>query len=228
MSPRIYQHVSKWSKRAVLLLPSVEEKYFLKPSEKNISDKLRITYLGRVDPGKGTMSAVEIVRRLASQKNIESRICGFSWPRLPDTVSLEKKLLVDSNIRYESVKPDKWTDVVDDNLRTLLHETDILLLPYHKLSSTIDTPLLLLEGMASLCAIITKPLGDIPGIYGKSKFLISSESFIDDTTTLLKNLSFDDLAKERKRVYDKNKKINFATGAVVEIFINAIKEHQPG
>jgi len=221
VSPRIYNYVAKWSDKATLLLPSVPESYFLSPSEKSNSSKLRIAYLGRVDPGKGTMEAVEVIEYLRSLPNIQSKICGFSWPRLPDTVNLEKKLLANKNIRYEIIKPDKWTEKIDDNLRNLLRETDILLLPYKKLSSTIDVPLLLLEAMASLCAVISTPLGDIPDLYGHSYFSLSEKWDSEFVIDMIKK-SAEHLPAERERLCQQNQKLNFSTSNIANIFRDAL------
>lgn len=221
ISPRIHRSVSKWSSRGRLLLPSVPENYFLKPREKRSGSKIRIAYVGRVDPGKGTMAAVEVIRRLASEVDIEARVCGFAWSRLPDTMSLHNELLSDPDIKYESVEPDKWTSATDDRLCALLRETDILLLPYEKLSSTTDTPLLLLEGMANLCAVVTPPLGDMPDIYGRSRFSLSDGWDIDLVTELIKNAR-EYLPAERERLFKQNQKLNFSSQHITELFRNCL------
>jgi hypothetical protein len=50
--------------------------------------------------------------------------------------------------------------------------------------------------MASLCAVITKPFGNIPDIYGESNFLIQPQIFVQETIKLLQGISFDTLANE--------------------------------
>jgi hypothetical protein len=38
----------------------VPESYFLKPEEKPDKEKIRLTFLGRIDPGKGINEVIEI------------------------------------------------------------------------------------------------------------------------------------------------------------------------
>ncbi|MDT8308004.1 MAG: hypothetical protein RQ866_00625 [Bacteroidales bacterium] len=174
LSPRFYKTVSRWSKRAVLLLPPVDHSYFCTPSEKSNSDKLRIAFAGRVDPGKGVQNALDVFSRLGDKMDIDARVCGYAWSHRAETIEMHESLIANPEIRYEPVEYKKWDQNVDDDIVSILHNSDILLLPYQKLSSTVDTPLLLLEGMASLCTIITPPLGDLHLLYGESIFNIGS------------------------------------------------------
>jgi glycosyltransferase involved in cell wall biosynthesis len=81
-----------------------------------------------------------------------------------------------------------------------------------------DTPLLLLEGMASLCAVITRPLGDIPGIYGPSPFLLSGDGNMADAAQRVKearNL----LDEERQRIRLQNERLGFGLDKILNQFI---------
>ena len=102
----------------------------------------------------------------------------------------------------------------------ILRDTDILLLPYQKLSSTIDTPVLLLEGMASLCAILTRPLGDIPEIYGASRLLLSEPAAA--APIILESRDF--LEEERQRIRRRNQELGFGLDQILNQFIQAIAQ----
>ncbi len=217
ISPRIHQYVSRWAPRAALLWPSVPNSFFCQPEEKTNPEKLCLTYAGRIDHGKGITSVLEVFERLAAYNDIETHLCGFAWSHQSKTVRLHERLLADSNIRYEMVKYEGWSPQVEENLRLLLRKTDILLLPYKKLSSTIDTPLLLLEGMANLCAVITPALGDLYETYGNSEFNLGDNWNADGVVGLVQNSRMF-LEDERQRLQKRNSLLQFNTNSVVEKF----------
>jgi len=217
LSQRIYTCVSKWSKSAELLLPPVPESYFCNPEDKPEDGKLRITYAGRLDPGKGTSEAVDVFRHLAGWPNIETRVCGFAWSHRHETIQMHETLLVDPNIVYEPVYYERWSPKTDENLMHILRDTDILLLPYRKLSSTVDTPVLLLEGMANLCAIITPPLGDLHKTYGYSEFNLCDGWSTDTVVKLIENAR-SHLGSERHRLMQRNAFLGFEVNSAVTRF----------
>ena len=98
---------------------------------------------------------------------------------------------------------------MEEALKAGLRKTDILVLPYKGgLQSTIDMPMLLLEGMASLCAVITRPYGDIPSIYGESDFLLTGNGNLAEVADLFNGISLK-LDKERRRLFEQNRRLNF-------------------
>jgi glycosyltransferase involved in cell wall biosynthesis len=222
ISKRQYEYISKWAKNAVYLLPPVPENYFLNPNEKPINEKIKIIFLGRIDPGKGINEVIEIFNALKSNNKFECSIYGIHNPEHKEALKIHNWLKKHKEIKYIEVERQKYSPEIEEMIRNVLKNTDILILPYKRLSSTIDTPLTLLEAMASLCVVITKPFGNIPDIYGKSKFLISPENFVQDAIKLLNNISQENLVEERYRIYEQNKKLNFSTSSIGEKFINAI------
>jgi len=224
ISKRQYEYVSKCVNSAVYLLPPVPENFFLQPDEKPVNDKIKVTFLGRIDPGKGINEVIEIFSALKDDYRFECSIYGIHIPEHKESLKIHNWLKNQKEIKYIEVERQKYSAAVEDFVRNIFKETDIFIQPYQRLSSTIDTPLILLETMASLCAVITKPFGNIPDIYGKSNFLIPPERFVPDTIELLKSVTFDDLFAERKRVYEQNRNLNFVAGAAAERFINAISE----
>ena len=221
VSPRIHRHVSRWASRAELLLPPVPEGYFCQPGDKCDDNKVRVTYAGRVDAGKGTLEAVEVMRRLAGRPDVEARICGFAWSHKPQTVRLHESLLNDPAVAYEAVEYRGWSVDLENAFMRRLRETDVLLLPYRKLSSTVDTPLLLLEGMASLCAVIAPRLGDLHDLYGPSPFNLSGGWSTEAVVGLIERAR-PHLAAERQRLAQRSRALSFDTESVAARFRSAL------
>lgn len=220
ISKRQYEYIKKWVENAIYILPPVPENYFLGPQEKPRNERIRITFLGRIDPGKGINEVIEIFKALKDDNRFECCIYGIHIPEHKESLKIHNWLKSQKDIKYVEVDRQKYSPAVEEFARNVLKETDIFIQPYQKLSSTIDTPLLLLEAMASLCAVITKPFGNISDIYGESKFLISLENFVDATIQLLKNIKYQDLREEQERLYEQNSKIDFRAKTIANIFLN--------
>ncbi len=215
VSPRLKRYISKWFKHSELLLPPVPENYFVMPREKPTSEQLRITYMGRIDPGKGVSVVIDLFQYIAKEvPEIQTRICGYAWRHKPETMKLHEELLMQDEINYVPAIFDGYTREVDEHVRRVLRETDILFLPYEKLSSTTDTPLLLLEGMASLCVVVTRPLGDMPEIYGTNEFMLNNVSDKESCLKLFRNIE-QRLNEERMRLMNQNRILKFSTEDVV-------------
>jgi glycosyltransferase involved in cell wall biosynthesis len=222
ISKRQYDYVSRWAKNAVYLLPPVPESFFLRPDEKPTNGKIKVTFLGRIDPGKGINEVIEIFKALKDNNHFECSIYGIHIPEHKESFEIHNRLKNQKEIKYIEVDRQKFSPEVEEFVKNVFKETDVFIQPYQKLSSTIDTPLLLLETMASLCSVITKPFGNIPDIYGKSKFLIHPDNFIADAIQLLKNVTHQDLIEERKRIYGQNLSLNFKSENIGKRFVDAI------
>ena len=84
----------------------------------------------------------------------------------------------------------------------LLHDTDILLLPYKSMIGTIDPPLLLLEAMAAGCVCMTTNTGNVVTVYGDSEFVLDCKGYGDSAKCLINKILInpDILKAERKRL----------------------------
>jgi len=219
VSPRQYRYVSCWSDKGVLLLPPVTESYFLKPETKPENDKIRLTYIGRTEPGKGIEDVVYLWKHLKDQPQVEMAIYGFHHRHLQAGVEFHEWLSHQDGLPYHYTPWESYSPEVEDNLRRFLQATDILVLPYRKLSSTIDTPVLLLEGMAALCAIMTKPMGDIPSLYGPSPFILKGR---EEMAQMAKKVSPGVLATERRRIFQRQAELDFAAQRVTARLLQAL------
>jgi glycosyltransferase involved in cell wall biosynthesis len=222
ISPRQYKYASQWARNAVYILPPVPDDYFLEPEEKPTNNKIKITFLGRIDPGKGIKDVIRLFDALKNNDRYEFNIYGIHIPEDKESLEIHQCLKKQRQIQYHEVDRQHYSPEVDEFVKNVLKKTDIFVQPYLKLSSTIDTPLLLLEAMASLCPVITKPFGNIPDIYGTSKFLIPEKNNFPEMTKLLNAISTDDIQKERARIYEQNRKLNFNVNQIAHQFINSL------
>ena len=222
ISPRLRNYWLKWSKNATLLWPSVPDNFFLKLEGKTHSDRLRIAFIGRLEPGKGISIVYEFFKYLAKrQPNIDTGIYGYPWKRDPETMRIHEMLMNQKTVPYEFTRYEGYSSEVDDGIRQILREVDVLFLPYTRLSSTIDTPLVLLEGMAHLCAAMFPPVGDLPFVYGTNEYVIDDlTDFAGMEKTLLKIQ--DNLIEERTRIYSQVDELGFQTTRVADKLIGSI------
>jgi len=222
ISPRQYRFVQKWCPDPVFLWPPVPEEYFVMPESKPKSPRLRVTWIGRIDPGKGVREVVDLFRRLASNPNIEVKMCGHRWAACTETAELHRWLMEQNEFPYVNTEYAKHSPEVERAVGEILQHSDIVILPYRKLSSTIDTPLLMLEAMAALCAVVYKPQGDMPVVYGNSRFILPEGDFVQRMHDLIDRVS-PYIAEEQKRLFERNRELSFETVAVVERFRSALQ-----
>lgn len=214
VSLRQLAYIRRWSERCELLLPPVPENYFLAPPAKPQTDKIRVTYIGRTEPGKGIEDVLALFNLLKDLPEIDIELHGFHHRQSDISIKIHEWLSHQDKIRYFYTPLESYSSKVDDNARHVLQNTDILLLPYQKLSSTIDMPLLLLEGMASLCAVVTRAFGDIPTIYGSSPFLLGQR---DEITTIAPQIlkARECIHEERERIWRRTRELGFGLDQTV-------------
>ena len=221
VSPRLFKLAGRMRLNPVLLLPPVDEAYFLAEEEKSLDDPLQVTYIGRTDPGKGIDDVFDVFNSLGGQQGIKCRVAGLHWQHDRGTVAAHERMKSQESFLYETIEHTGYSPEAENNVRRLLRDTDILLLPYRRLSSTVDMPLLLLEGMASLCAVVTRRLGDIPLVYGESPFLIEGPDFVNKARAVILSAR-DKLASERQRLVFQRERWRFSTAAVAERMLAAL------
>jgi glycosyltransferase involved in cell wall biosynthesis len=200
VSSRLAREAARRRQRAWLLPPPVPQAYFRKSAEKPVSGAKVVTYIGRLGEGKGGEEIAAIMESLSHESDVALRVLAYAAGHDPIPLAIGERLRRLPRVRYERREHDGWSPVLEQELANELAGSDFLLLPYRRLSSSIDAPLLLLEGMASLCCVVTRPLGDIPRLYGNSPFLIEDEDVTMRTCELIRNATRVDIQAERARV----------------------------
>lgn len=214
LSPRLQRAAAQWCARAVLLLPPVPGDYCLDPRGKPAHDRMRVAYVGRVDPGKGTQAALVLFRRLERAGGFETCIYGYPWRHSCEGMRLHQELMAQDEVAYVPAEYEQH-EAAEVGLRAALRETDVLYLPYARLNSTIDTPLVLLEGMAHLCGVVTRPLGSLPEVYGTARWMVDDLSDLGRVEHVLHALA-GGLGEERVRLAGRVRELGCDTQSVAE------------
>ncbi len=138
VSRRLQRYWSRRTKNALLLWPPVPHDFFMKPEQKSYSDKLRVAFMGRLEPGKGVSVVYEFFKYLAKrQPYIDTHIYGYPWKWNPETIHFHEMLAKQKVISYEFTKYEDYSVELDHTIHQRLSEIDVLFLPYSRLSSTI-------------------------------------------------------------------------------------------
>lgn len=227
VSQRMVESVSKFAdpERVVYLPPPVDRSYFVDPDEKSGTEKIDVAFIGRVDPRKGVVEVLDLYEELVADDRYRFSIYGTVIEHDEEAVALRDRIAEDPAIEYTEIDRHGYTPEVDEWVREELRATDVFVQPYRTLDSTVDTPLLLLESMASLCAVLTRPVGDVGNLYGDSEFVIDGprSRFAEGAVAALRSASADDVLAERKRVADKRRTMQFATAEVADRFLDALE-----
>jgi glycosyltransferase involved in cell wall biosynthesis len=186
-----------------------------------VSDKIRVSFIGRIDVGKGIQATLDIFNKLSENPEIELAFYGTFWENDPDAKRIHQQLSQQESFTYIPVNFHGFSDKIDHLVRDVFRDTDIFIQPYKKLSSTIDIPVLVLEAMASLSAVITTPVGDIPSIYPKSHCIIPYEQLVNDAIPLITS-GRKWLSAEREKIWSQNKLLHFDTHSIVDHLIQAL------
>jgi len=209
VSPRQYRAVRRFNKASCLVIPPVPEEYFLTLAAKRQNRKINVTFLGNLTRDKGVDEIIGLFKTLGQNPRFHCSIYGTYDRHNPDSVELHRGLQSQPDIAYTNVDLENYSPAIDVMVKNVLQDTDVFLQPYRRLENTLDLPLLLLEAMASLCAVITTPAGDVADIYGESKFVIPLPQFRRQAENLLTHLSREEIMAERERLYRRNRELNF-------------------
>lgn len=223
VSRRLVSRLKRIDSNAQLLWPPVPDHYFVNPADKKTGQPLQVTFLGRIDPGKGVIETINLFSALSRHNDIVLNFYGMHWPHNEESVRLHQELLIQNDFPYHHADFQGYSQSVDELVADVLAQTDILVQPYRRLSSAIDTPLLILEAMASLAAVLTRPLGEIPDVYGDSPFLINS---FDDVSHVVQVVldARGHLLRERARIVRQNEKLKFDVETVASKFMQVLNE----
>ncbi len=224
VSPRQFERMRWLGRKSVLLLPPVPESFFMEPEKKPLRWPLRITFLGVLHPDKGIKDVVRLFLAFKHDPRFKCMIYASHNPADPQQVALHRQLTDQQGLGYVPMQVGRWSPGSAEQVRQILHDTDIFIQPYQSLQNTVDTPLLVLEAMATSCGVMTTPIGSIPELYGNSQFVIPMAGFAGRAEEVLKGLSLEDLTVERNRVYHRVQQLQFSAREVAQRFVKEVLE----
>jgi len=221
-SPLLSDFLTKNKIPNILLLPPVPESYFCSLEKKSSQGKLRISYVGRIDIDKGVFDIFDLFSRLKKEKlPFETQIYGYYHPHSKSSQKLHRFLRSQNVVRYNSLNWGRYSPRSEEKIQRVLQETDILVLAYKDLFTTLNPPLVLLEGLASLCLVISTRIGDIESITGVNDFIIDNEK--DSLYRILKKINREIIFRERLRIYNRNLKLKFGLTTIAKKFREVLK-----
>jgi glycosyltransferase involved in cell wall biosynthesis len=215
VSPNLVDELKHDGVRAVWLPPPVPDCYF-SASLRRPKHKVVISFLGRIDPNKGLYELSSVFDALSRSNQVTCRIRGYYIADDAKSVELHKRLGALAAVDYSAERhcsyhydPGKEQDVL-----RYLSETDILVLPYKNLKKTLNLPLLVLEGLATECVVISRDVGAIRQIVGSAELII--RDFDELREKVQRFSSFEILQAERTRIKSLDLFSTFATTKVVD------------
>ncbi|UCG57065.1 MAG: glycosyltransferase family 4 protein [Phycisphaerales bacterium] len=184
VSPSYARRLQDCGVRAVWLPPPVPDCYFTFPRRVSGRKNVVVSFLGRIDPNKGLYELSSAFEALSRESHFSLRIRGYYVPEDSESVKLHTKLQRLAGVDY-SAEPHCSHLYEPSNEREVLRylsETDILTLPYRNLRGTLQLPLLVLEGLAAGCIVMSRDVGDI------AQFIGCKNLIIHDSDDLRKNV----------------------------------------
>jgi glycosyltransferase involved in cell wall biosynthesis len=221
LSHTIQKKLSKHEIDSDVMLPPLPQAYCIRKEEKK--DRLRLTFMGRFDDNKGIQEVVSLFQKLSqSDFSVDMAISGYFAHGQVHKEKLEKAFDAIPNLEVQKQTWQKWSPEMDEYVISLLQKTDILILPYHNLQGTMDPPLLVLEGMACGCAILTTNVGSVKEFYGNSRFICEHNHFVERSYEIISQIFSDKniLEIEQERVAKKVKSLQNSNQLVVNYLVD--------
>jgi glycosyltransferase involved in cell wall biosynthesis len=190
-------------KTALKMWPPIPKEYFkISTSVDQPGEPIVITWIGRLDKGKGADLAFNILENFLGDGRFELRVLAHSVHN-DLSMSIPKNLLNQPNCKIQEVQYNGYDESLDKQVSDLLKSTTIFISPYRLLSSTIDCPMLIQEAAAANCIIVSKAYPIIASIVGNDEYLIPHD--LDDETIISASLdkiyqALSDIRNEKSRL----------------------------
>jgi glycosyltransferase involved in cell wall biosynthesis len=212
-SERLQEEMQRATVRTELLLPPVPDDFFQEC--KSTADGLpKVAFLGRIDPRKGADFAHRVFKQLADI-GFQVIIYGYPWKQNAASVHLHEALKAQTQVRFVGAAHTSYTHQTDLLLKNIYSTTDILFLPYSDLSSTVDSPLVVLEGMAHGCAIVARKNPHLQSLYGSGAWMLDPSAEPNDAVAMIQRLSLV-LDEEKRRVRERVRVLDYSAASSIK------------
>ena len=176
--------------------------------------------MGRLDYGKGADIAFKYFLN-SNLDNDEFEFYFYSYPSATDDFSMKlyKELKSTEKINFVEPNSNLSPTEINNSLKNIIDNTDLFFLPYRKISSTIDYPLVPMEIISRNKDIITSNIHPLNDLIANKKSLVKpidilNVEFIDDLIKLFLT---------KNKIYSKSQNMNeFMTSKIVDKLINTI------
>lgn len=218
----IQDKLAKFGIESNVMPPPIPASYCVSVPKKE-EERLKLTFIGRFDENKGIKKVISLFKKLSlNESKVDLCVSGYFGHGIANIKEIKDLFISIPELEVQQKSWKKWSHEMDEDVVKLLQETDILILPYNNLKGTMDPPLLVLEGMACGCLILTVDVGSVKEFYVESRFILGHNSFVDEAYVIIneilnnKNL----LSIEQDRVVEKAKLLQLNTQSVVSSLFN--------
>ena len=169
LSKKTSNFLYKYNLESLYIPPPIPDKYILNSIKNLDTDLIRVAFAGRADIEKGFDIILNIFSIIEKNPNIQTSIYTY---KVEDVNFLSDLNNTQINIHDMS---STFSKKVESDFFKTLQNIDVLILPYSELNRTIDPPLLVLEGMASGCSVVTISVGDLGQIFSSLSTVFNSQ-----------------------------------------------------
>jgi glycosyltransferase involved in cell wall biosynthesis len=212
-------------KKAKLLLPPVPNSYYISVASLK-SRTNTIVWVGRLDYGKGADIVFKIIEKLSASQDYNFKILAHTINN-KNSVLIPESIRQLDNVNIKEIGYSEHSSIIEKEVGLCFREADVFISPYRFLSSTIDTPMLIQEAMASLCAVVTMDFPGIGWLYGSNQYLVAhdvcSENLANEFCIKINQL-MDSLEDEQERISHHLDCLKFSSREVASQFISDIQD----
>lgn len=216
ISPRLQKAAQRRGIATKVVLPPVPSRYSADINTKHRDGRIRVSYVGRTERSKGIDDVLDLFTALQDNDNLQLSIYGYHWPDDTYGEKMHRWLSRQKKINYVYAAYQGYTPELEERLRRLLWETDILVLPYRSPHTTIDMPMLVVEGMMCLCVIATRAFETIQEVYGQSPFVVGRPQSFKSISSLIQDV--DKVHREQRRIAEVSLRQKFEASRVIAAF----------
>lgn len=215
VSKRQHKWISFFFKNSILIYPPVSDFFF----SKKIKINRRFIFIGRLDKSKGIDKTIKIFKWLKKQYNCDVKIIGIKFSNNKYSEKIHNYLNNQKLIDYEFINRQKYSLKIEKMVAAEMKKSTFFIQPYNNVYGTIDSPLLILESMASNCIVFSSNDSNVKDIYGSSKSLVEiKENGIENLKNAIKYYlnNENEISKEIKRVNERVKYLKFSIESTLD------------
>jgi glycosyltransferase involved in cell wall biosynthesis len=180
ISEKVRRMAAVFAKPALLFLPPISDMYFDQESKRNGKASLPTAgFLGRNDIEKGIDLVQELFEQLTEKSISKTLISSYT---IRDQTDTQVNVPNDVEVLHRG-----YDETTERDVCNILGELDYLVLPYRSVHRTINPPLLVLEGMARGCIVITTLTGELSRIHRAIPFVLSEKNFVKKAVSIIEN-----------------------------------------